>query len=67
MNIKNEQAPPKRDKKPRLTEEMKRIMPGQCVVLCPKTARCLVSYLRYNGMESRIKKLSPTETKVWAV
>lgn len=67
MNILKDPPPPRRNKENRLTEEMKNLQPGESVIVCPKTARCIAAYFRYHGRLAQTSKVSETEIQVWVL
>jgi hypothetical protein len=63
----NEAPPEKREKKDRLTPELKKIKPGQSISLDVETAACLAAFIRYHGGKARRQKKDDGQIKIWSI
>lgn len=65
MDIHTDPPPKKRQWKPRLTDAMRDLKPGQSVIVDHKTARCIAAYMRYNGKDTCLQTVSETTSQIW--
>lgn len=65
MEIYNDPPPEKRTKQPRITNEMRQLKPGQSVIVDPKTAACIASYMRYNSRDTSRQTIGKNLVRIW--
>ena len=66
MDIHNDVPPPaKRERTPRMTDEIRAMKPGQSVITCPDTARAIHAYFRYHGIETVRRTVDVGKVQTW--
>lgn len=67
MEILSTPAPKPRERKSRLTDEIRNLKPGQSVIVDPKTARCAVAHIKYSGGVAVQQKKADGKIQVWMI